>query len=119
MPTPEAVRSALDPLARIVATLDLREPSAAAQLAEKAPPDRLGELRDLLFAASAEGWLTPRDGGSGVTFGRIAKPDSASANHSIDAVEMEGEAAEHTHPAGEVSLCFARSGNPRFDGHPP
>ena len=38
---------------------------------------------------------------------------------SIDVVEFEGPAAEHVHPQGEVSLCFVRSGAPRFDGRGP
>lgn len=118
MPTPETLRAALDPLARIVATLDLSDPAAAeAELNRRAPPSR--ELGDLLLAASAEGWLTPRDGGPHVRFGRLARPDDGNAQHTIDAVDMEGEAAEHTHPAGEVSLCYARSGQPLFDGRPP
>lgn len=120
MPDPAALRAALDPLARIVATLDLSDPAGAERtLTSRAPPSQLLELRDLLLAAHAEGWLTPRDGGANVRFGRLAKPDEANAGHSIDAVDMEGEAAEHTHPAGEVSFCLARSGTPLFDGRPP
>jgi hypothetical protein len=120
MPTPDSLRAALAPLARIVASLDLCDPAAAEkELAARAPASSLREVEGLLLAAREEGWLTPRDGGTGITFGRLAKPGVGTAEMSIDAVDMEGEAAEHTHPAGEVSFCVARSGEPRFDGRPP
>ena len=31
-------------------------------------------------------------------------------------VDMAGPGAEHVHPGGEVNLCFATEGDPRFCG---
>ena len=31
---------------------------------------------------------------------------------------MNGPGLAHTHPNGEIDLCFAMDGDPRFDGHP-
>lgn len=119
MPTPEAVVAALAPICRTVAALDLEDAAAAeAALNASVSPESRAEIGSLLEAAFAEGWLAPKSGGPGVFFGRIAKASGATCGQSIDAVEMEGPALAHAHPQGEVSLCFARSGDPRFDGRP-
>lgn len=119
MPTPAELVDALAPFARRVATLDLTAPDAAREALEREFPVReLGAVRALLAAALAEGWLTPREATPTLRFGRVAKPSEALAGHSVDAVDMEGEGAPHTHPAGEVSLCFATRGDPRFMGLP-
>ena len=52
---------------------------------------------------------------SGVRFSRVLKAGPTAAL-SIDAVQMSGPGAAHTHPAGEIDLCFAVDGDPRFDG---
>jgi len=119
-PTPETLVAALAPICRQVANLDLSRPEAAeAALAAAVSPEAQAEIGRLLHAAFEAGWLCPRDGGPGVFFGRLARPSEATAGMSIDVVEFEGPAAEHVHPKGEVSLCFARSGAPRFDGRGP
>lgn len=118
-PTPETLIAALAPICRTVSTLDLAQTAQAeAQLAASVSPQAVAEIGAMLEAAFAAGWLCPK-GGPGVFFGRVAKPSEATAGVSIDAVEMEGPALEHVHPKGEVSLCFARSGEPRFDGRAP
>lgn len=118
-PTPESLIAALTPLCRTVATLDLAQTEAAeAALTASVSAEAVDEIGRMLHAAFDAGWLCPR-GGPGVFFGRLAKPSEATAGVSIDAVEMEGPALEHMHPKGEVSLCFARSGAPRFDGRGP
>ncbi|HJL17019.1 MAG TPA: DUF4863 family protein, partial [Sandaracinaceae bacterium LLY-WYZ-13_1] len=38
---------------------------------------------------------------------------------SIDCVHMDRPGPGHTHPNGEIDLCFAVRGEPTFDGHPP
>jgi hypothetical protein len=117
--TPETLRAALTPICHTVATLDLAQPAAAeAKLAASVSPEAIAEVGAMLGAAFDAGWLCPK-GGPEVFFGRLAKPSDATSGVSIDAVEMEGEALEHAHPKGEVSLCFARSGAPRFDGRAP
>ncbi len=118
-PTNENVLAALQPICRTVASLDLSRPAEAeAALAKSVAPEALQEIGALLSSAFEAGWLCPKSGGPGVFFGRVAKPSDQTAGVSIDAVEMEGPALEHLHPKGEVSLCFARSGDPRFEGRP-
>ena len=52
-------------------------------------------------------------------FARVIKPADDPAGCSVDAVFMENaEGPAHTHPNGEIDLCFAVSGDPRFDGAP-
>ncbi|HHO53149.1 MAG TPA: DUF4863 family protein [Deltaproteobacteria bacterium] len=110
---------ALLPLTRRIAQLDLSDPAAAAgALSAAAPPSELSELRALMCAANAEGWLTPRRATETLSFGRLARPDEATSGLSIDVVDMAGAGAGHTHPNGEVSLCFALQGEPRFMGEP-
>ena len=119
MPAAEDVRSALAPLARFAAELDLGSPPAAvAALRERFPPSSLGELRALLLAANAEGWLTPRRASETLTFGRLAKSAEDLGGCSIDVVDMSGTGAAHRHPNGEVNLAFATEGEPRFMGSP-
>lgn len=74
-------------------------------------------LRQKLMDGSAAGWLTPREAG-GVKFGRIAKSTDASSGFTIDAVDMNGPGPGHTHPEGEVDLCFALTEDALFDGNP-
>lgn len=102
----------LAPLCRTIASLDLSEPDAAVATLNSAHPD-LSAIRAAVLAAD----LTPKAAGPDVRFGRVAKPSEATHQLSIDAVDMRGAAAEHTHPNGEVSLCFATEGDPRFLGH--
>jgi len=118
MTTLEQVADALGPMTRRVAELDLSDPDVARQLEAAFPHVGLTELRALLVRANEEGVLTPKRAAPTLTFGRIARPSEATANLSIDAVDIQGVGAEHTHPRGEVSLCFALEGSPRFDGHP-
>lgn len=119
MPTLDTIRDALAPIAQAVGTLDLSAPEAAQQmLAERFPMSGLGAVRQLLLDANREGILTPKRATEALTFGRVAKPAPELGNCSIDAVDMAGAGAVHTHPNGEVSLCFAIEGDPRFVGYP-
>ena len=119
MPSKEDVVGAMKPLLQAVSALDLTDPAAAAAtLTKTAPMSELQPLRSLLLAAQEEGWLTPREA-NGVAFGRLAKPRETEENLSIDVVDMTGPGPGHTHPHGEVSLCFAVEGeDPRFMGEP-
>lgn len=118
-PTTESLIAALAPICRTVASLDLAQPAQAeAALRDAVAPEAIAEIGAMLSAAFDAGWLCPK-GGPEVFFGRLAKPSPATGGASIDAVEMGGPALEHVHPKGEVSLCFARSGTPRFDGRGP
>lgn len=109
---------ALRPIARQVAALDLDDPEEATRRLEAAFSDEeLDALDAMLLRAHEAGTLTPRSAGPSVAFGRLAKPGEETASLSIDAVVMSGEAAEHTHPKGEVSYCVPLEGTPHFDGH--
>jgi hypothetical protein len=111
--------AALSPLTRYVSRLDLSDPSTAmADLDQTFPLDQIGRLRRAIETAHATGELTPRKATETLSFGRLAKPGPATHGLSIDVVDMEGAGAGHTHPNGEVSLCFATSGDARFVGHP-
>lgn len=121
MTTPTTLLEMLSPLAERIGTLDLTDAPRAEQALRDAlgPQDRT-RLESMLLDAWRSGWLTPKEGTpKGVFFGRLAKPSPATHGFSIDAVDMEGPAAPHAHPRGEVSFCVAREGEPRFDGRPP
>ena len=119
MPTKEEVVRALAPFARRVAEADLGAPEAVqAALEGEHPVATLAEVRHLLLAARDEGWLCPKTATPTLTFGRVSRPVPELADCSLDAVDMAGRGAEHVHPEGEVSLCFATEGDPRFMGFP-
>jgi hypothetical protein len=119
VPDLDTVKSLLAPLARAVGELDLsRAEEAQRTLNQRFPVASLGEVRDALVAANAAGVLTPKRASPTLTFGRVAKPADELGGCSIDAVDMTGAGAAHTHPNGEVSLCFATEGDPRFVGFP-
>jgi len=115
----EEARGALQRIAGFVAELDLANPDEAkARLDVALPLKALDDVRAIVLKANAEGTLTPNASPEGIRFGRVAKATTDSFDHAIDAVDIEGIGAEHTHPRGEVSLCFATAGDPRFDGWP-
>lgn len=111
--------AALAPVLEHLLAVDPADPGAAASLNERLPVGgaALRPVEALVRQGVAEGWLTPR-GQPGVRFGRVAKPGPDSRGFSIDAVHMDRPGPEHTHPNGEIDLCFATGGEPRFDGHP-
>lgn len=116
--TRETLLDALRPLTATIQTLDLSDGDGASAALNRAHPvAELSALRAMLREASAEGWLTPKRATDTLTFGRLAKPDAADG-YAIDVVDMEGVGAAHTHTLGEVDLCFAEAGDPRFDGDP-
>lgn len=70
-----------------------------------------------------EGWLANR-GDPESRFSRLAKPAPETHNLSIDVVSMIGDAIEHTHPKGEVTIGFPAdpAADPKscqFEGRPP
>lgn len=75
-------------------------------------------VRAAAEAGVAEGWLCDREAG-GIQFSRPVKPGPESRDYSVDAVVMDNvRGPKHTHTNGEINLCFAQEGDPRFDGHP-
>lgn len=112
----------LDRLAPVLAfarTLDVSDPSAAKAALDAAFPlegEAMKELRALVRRGVEERWLAEREAG-GIRFSRPRKAQDAS-DVSVDVVHMDRPGPGHTHPNGEIDLCFAVSGAPRFDGAP-
>ena len=106
----------LRPLVSILKGLDLRDEITVETLRAAAPADGdlIRPIRDTAMAAVESDWLLPKENG-GVRFGRIAKDLDG---FSVDVVLMSGPGPKHRHPNGEIDLCFARAGEPKFDGHP-
>ena len=115
----EQLVTALAPLARAVSELNLSDPAAATARRERSFGEReRAAIGALLRAGRDAGWLTPKRATPTLSFGRVASAGPETAGMSIDVVDMEGAGMEHTHPQGEVSLCFSESGDPRFCGEP-
>lgn len=117
MSSKEAFVSLVTPLVQKLAGKDLGDAKAVRTQLERDLP-----LRDALVASvraaaeegMREGWLLPKEN-AGIKFGRVAKDV---LGFSIDAVWMQGPGPKHRHPDGEIDLCFALDGDPRFDGNP-
>lgn len=112
--------TALAPLLERLNDVDTAAPGATDTLNASIPLGGalLRPIEELVRQGITDGWLAPR-GEPGVRFGRVSKPSQDSRGFSIDAVHMDRPGPEHTHPNGEIDLCFALSGEPRFDGHLP
>jgi 2-hydroxylaminobenzoate mutase len=117
MPTRDDVLEALRPVIDAIAALPHEAPDAAqARLTRDLPLDGpvLRRVRDVLRAAVAAGTVCDRANGS-VRFSRLLRAD-AGRGYSVDLVHMAGTGGAHTHPAGEIDLCFAIDAGARFDG---
>ncbi len=109
----------LAPLLSFVGELDLTAPAECqARLQERFPldGDELRALRHRVREGIAAGWLADREAG-GIRFSRVRKARDET-ELSVDVVHMDRAGPGHTHPSGEVDLCFAVGGEPRFDGRP-
>ena len=115
--TKEQFAALLDPLAALLQELDVDAPDAASQVETQAPfaGDLVESVRNAALASIESDWLLPKSH-AGIRFGRVAKDLHG---FSIDAVLMAVPGPPHKHPKGEIDLCFATTGEPRFDGHPP
>ncbi len=116
----QALTAALDPVFAALTDADPADATLAATLNAALPLD--GEACNAVRAAAEAGveagWLCNREAG-GIQFSRPVKPGEASAGFSVDAVVMENVVGpKHTHTNGEINLCFAQSGDPKFDGNP-
>lgn len=114
-----ALLEALQPLLAIIKTVDPTDPNAAATLSQALPPDsaQMAQLKELVRQGVEAGWLCDREN-DGIRFSRVHKATGAD-DWGIDAVHMNKPGPGHTHPNGEVDLCFAVSGSPTFDGKAP
>jgi hypothetical protein len=114
--TKEQFVELLRPLAQQLRAVDVDAPDAATQ-AERAVPFRGAAVAAVRAAALANvdsSWLLPKAQG-GIRFGRVAKD---LLGFTVDAVRMDVPGPKHRHGNGELDLCFATKGDPRFDGHP-
>jgi hypothetical protein len=110
---------ALEPVLEVLRAADPNDPDLVAMLEAKLPFDgeAMKKLGALVREGVAGGWLAEREN-AGIRFGRLRKAESEAAL-SIDCVHMDKPGPGHTHPNGEIDLCFAVSGEPTFDGRPP
>lgn len=120
MSSREEFLARLAPVLEFVATLDLGNAAEARHtLQQRYPVDGavVADLRARFVAGRAAGWLCDRENG-GVLFSRVQKATATTGPQSlsVDAVHMGGPGPGHTHENGEVDLCFAVDGEPRFDG---
>ncbi len=113
----EELLEALRPVLETVAALDLKAPGAAEALESRFPADgeALAPIRRLVREGVKAGWLADRESG-GVRFSRLCKAGPDTLGLSIDVVHMRAPGPGHTHPNGEVDLCFPVEGQPTFDG---
>ena len=116
MMTKEQFAALLEPLAALLQNLDVDAADAAARVEAVAPfaGDLVESVRTAALASVESDWLLPRSN-AGIRFGRVAKDLHG---FSIDAVLMAVPGPRHKHPNGEIDLCFATNGDPRFDGNP-
>lgn len=111
--------AALKPLLEFASQLDLRDAKAAQAELERHFPHR-GEFIQEMGDAMREGVSSGRLchlGQAPVQYSRLFKATPDSQNLSADAVLMSAPGPRHTHPNGEIDLCFSEEGEPRFDGH--
>jgi hypothetical protein len=75
------------------------------------------QIKELCMIGVRDGWLCPRSG-TDLQYGRLAKASSDTYDFGIDTVDMTNAGPGHTHPNGEIDLCFCIEGRPSFDGNP-
>lgn len=112
--TKERFVELLRPLAEKLRGIELDGPGATAAVAAAVPFDspEVAAVRAAAFDALESAWLLPKENG-GIRFGRVTKD---LLGFSVDCVRMDRPGPRHRHPNGEIDLCFARAGAPRFDG---
>lgn len=106
----------LRPLAQALTAVDVAAKDGAAQAERQAPfaGAMVQAIRAAAVANRDSEWLLPK-AMAGIRFGRVAKDLHG---FSVDAVLMDVPGPKHRHPNGEIDLCFATAGDPRFDGKP-
>lgn len=115
--TKEQFVELLRPIAAALQPVDV-DAADAARTAERAVPfagAAVAAVRAAAVASIGSDWLLPK-ASAGIRFGRVAKDLHG---FSVDAVLMDVPGPRHRHPNGELDLCFATRGEPKFDGHAP
>jgi len=113
----EQLLVALEPILKSLGDINVDDPvTAVSVLQQRWPLSSLLALKALVRAGVAERWLCDKEN-AGVRFSRVVKAAAADA-FSVDAVHMQGAALGHTHPNGEIDLCFGVDDkDSAFDGH--
>jgi hypothetical protein len=109
-----ALNDALKPILEVLRTAPLD--AAALEKALPLSSPQMQALKKLMREGVTARWLCDRENGA-VRYSRVLKSD-AGGGMSVDAVHMSGPGAGHTHPNGEIDLCFTVSGAPKFNGEP-
>ena len=115
----ETLDAALSPIFDALKAADPEDRGLAARLSETLPlaGPVVAAVRAAATAGVAEGWLCNRENG-GIRFSRPVKPSPATHELSVDAVVMDRVSGpRHTHPNGEINLCFTEDGDAKFCGH--
>lgn len=116
----ETLIQALRPVFEAAAEIDLKAPDAAERMEARLPlsGEVVQGLRNLVRQGVREGWLCEREA-DGVRFCRLTKANADTRGFSVDVVHMQTPGPGHTHPNGEIDLCFGVEGEPTFDGRAP
>lgn len=111
---------ALKPILEHLRTADLTDAAAVKTSLERAFPFESEYVQGLraLFRKGVEEGAICTQAAPGARFSRLAKSAPETQGYSVDTVRLSGPGVWHRHTTGEVDLCFAFSGSPRFDGHP-
>ena len=109
------LRAAVQPILDHLHQCDLSSHDIQADISQKFPLEKLDHIRNLVKEGIQEGWFAPREGHN-LTYGRLCKPSEESHGFSVETVDMTSTGPGHTHPLGEIDLCFSLEGHPLFDG---
>jgi hypothetical protein len=103
------------------AQADTRDPGAARAMLHRAfaPEGGQGQALRAALLEAVEAGIICEKGKGDIRYSRLSKPDAATHDLSVDFVWMTGPGIHHRHPRGEINLCYAVEGEPRFDGQPP
>ncbi|MBL8755202.1 MAG: DUF4863 family protein [Planctomycetes bacterium] len=113
--TKEQFVELLRPLAQALQGFDVDAKDAAVLCAAKLPfaSPAVAAVQRAAIANIASDWMLPKSN-AGIRFGRVVKD---LLGFSVDAVLMDVPGPKHRHPNGEIDLCMATKGAPKFDGH--
>ncbi|NRA95045.1 MAG: DUF4863 family protein [Planctomycetes bacterium] len=113
------LKSLLEPVSRLVTTLDLSHTAAAEAALAAAFPEDGDCVRGIEANARSgvENGTVCHRGEDRMRFSRIVKPEADVTNCSIDAVYMtDAKGPRHSHTKGEVCLCFPDDDAATFEG---
>ena len=120
-PGAELSPEGLSDLMEFAEQLDLSDPGGAVERLERRFPfsgERIERLGMALRRAKEAGEIC-QHGSEDLRYSRLFKAAETSFAMSADAVWMRVAGPHHTHPNGEIDLCFTTDGAPSFDGRAP